>query len=198
MAFKPENLPEHRAFEGRFYFIDDENLRTNVCINFQYIVFLLSLLKEYEFQGPIQYSINKDIIVNTATIVECCLYFCIKKYLELGRTTEQEIRGYKWEDLGGVCLIYEINETEAIFWSKRRKKGFESGVQFRDINIIVKRIAILDNSLFDKAEIMRTNRNKIHLAGLDNADFFEKKHVEEAFKSAEDILAVIEDKLTSQ
>ena len=64
--------------------------------------------------------------------------------------------------------------------------------------MIVKRIAILDNSLFDKAEIMRTNRNKIHLAGLDNADFFEKKHVEEAFKSAEDILAVIEDKLTSQ
>ncbi len=195
MAFDPEKLPDARAYEERFSFIDDENLRTNVCVSFQYITFLLSLLKEFSIQGPIQYSINKDIIVNTATIIECCLYYCIKKFLETGRVTEQEIKGFKWEDLGSPNLIYTINDSEAIFWTKRKKKGFELGTQFRDINIIAKRINVLDEMMYKKADAMRANRNKIHLAGLDNADFFVRKDVEEAFKIAGEILEVIEEKL---
>ena len=56
--------------ESSFSFIEDETLRRNLALVSQYIIFLIAVLEQEEAEKTtVGASINKDMIVQTATIV---------------------------------------------------------------------------------------------------------------------------------
>lgn len=68
-------IPDQSKLEERFAFIKDDTLRTNIVITFRYIIFLIELEQKQQLPGPIIYTIYKDMIVQTGTVVESCVHY---------------------------------------------------------------------------------------------------------------------------
>ncbi len=191
-------IPSTTELEGRFSFIEDATLRLNVAISFQYIIFLIALLDELEAENTtISSSIHKDMIVQTATIVESCTHHCLKKYIEAEKVKSSDVMPTDWETKDHK-EIYKISEDERICGAIRYKKT--EHLTDRTQSIVVNRAAqkagILSETLFAKAEKLRELRNKIHLAGLQAVDgSYEKSDSQGAFDIATAVIENIEKKL---
>ena len=62
-------IPDQSILQQRFKFIEDTTLSINTVIAFRYIIFLINLEQQVNLPGPIIYSLYKDIIVQTASVV---------------------------------------------------------------------------------------------------------------------------------
>jgi hypothetical protein len=191
------NLPSQGDLEKRFQFVDNETLRTNIIIAFRYVSFLVSMEIGYNIPGPILYSIYKDIILYTSTIIESSVHYCIKECINSGNVISSEVMPHEWKD--DVCKeLYKIEEDKIVYGVVRHKKPdrFTNKTQFKIINKVALKIGIFDEELFLRADKLRTNRNKIHLAGLlKTDDYYEKKDIQEAFDSAKMVIEAVEKKL---
>ena len=76
------NLMPQEAFERRFAFVEDDTLRKNISIAFEYVIFLLDTAGKDGIKGLIKSSLYKDALVYTGTIVEACLVHAVLKCLE--------------------------------------------------------------------------------------------------------------------
>ncbi len=191
------DIPALDHLAGRFLFIKDEVLRENVTIAFQYIIFLISIESEITWQGSIIYSIFKDVMVYTGSVVESCLHYCVKEYFKANKLNRADVMTYEWK-IDKHISIYKIDETKEVCSLIRHKKmeDFCDQTQFKDINNIAKKAGILTDDLFKKAEKIREDRNKVHLVALGKThDYFTKDNVEASFKSAKEIIERIESKL---
>ncbi len=63
-------IPSQQELEGIFIFVNDLTLRTNITIAFRYIYFQIALKEELKLRGPLNYSLNKGIILYSASITE--------------------------------------------------------------------------------------------------------------------------------
>ncbi|MDD5464053.1 MAG: hypothetical protein PHP62_02810, partial [Candidatus Moranbacteria bacterium] len=194
-----EKIPPATELEGRFSFIKNETLRFNVAISFQYIVFLIALIAELEAEKTtISSSIHKNMIVQTGTIVESCIHYCLRTYIESGEIKSSDVMPEEW-DIRNIKKIYEISSEEYAFGAIRCKKieHLTNRTPSVAVNRAAKRAGILSENLFKKAEKIRLLRNKIHLAGLQEIDdFYDKKDSDEAFEIAREIIENIEKKLS--
>ncbi|MBU2542872.1 hypothetical protein KJ785_04920 [Patescibacteria group bacterium] len=190
-----EKVPSHQLLEGRFLFIDNEILRTNIVITFQYIIFLITLEEETELQGPTSYSIYKDIIVQSATIVESCLHYCLNKHIENGIIDNVvEVK----DDFKKPKKIYDVSDDLSLYICIKKKEfvKLNNTTDFYKINKMAKASGVLDNELFKDAEKIREDRNKIHLASLTEKDaYFTKRDVHDTFSRARKIIEAIENKI---
>lgn len=190
-------------YQNRFEFIDDEILRDNIAITFRYIHFLTSVSNEKNgLDGQdISYSIFKDMIINTGSIIESCLHYCLKKYFETNKVKSSSVMPYEWKH--DKCVqIYEItpNESEvcAVIRHKKPERLTEI-TQFQTINIACKNAGILDEGLFKKVEFIRQKRNNIHLTALTKTDdLYTGEDTKIVFSYAKDILINIKEKLSFQ
>jgi hypothetical protein len=191
------HIPSQEALEKRFLFIENDILRTNLVIAFRYIIFLIVLEDENVLPGAISYSIYKNIILYTATIVESCIHYCLKKNIESGAVKSPEIMPWEWKNDSCVEL-YKISEERRVYGAVRHKASerFTDKTQFQTINRAAYKAKILNKALFDKAENLRKKRNRIHLAGLKKTDdFYEKKDIQTVFGEAKALIEQIENKL---
>ncbi|MBI2029333.1 hypothetical protein HYT02_02875 [Candidatus Gottesmanbacteria bacterium] len=190
-------IPSQKELESRFSFINNKVLRVNIVIAFRYIIFLINIESDLKLPGAILYSLYKDIILYTATIVESCIHYCLKEYIDSGQLKSTDIMPYEWKD--SVCKdLYLISEDEKVCGVIRHKvsEHFTDKTQFKTLNEACLKANLFDKSLFDKAENLRNIRNNIHLVALKRTDdYYEKKDTQEAFEIAKTIIERVENKL---
>jgi hypothetical protein len=192
-------IPTQSRLEERFIFIQDETLRTNIVITFRYIIFLIELEQKNSLPGPIIYSIYKDMIVQTGTVVESCVHYLLKRLIEEGRVKSSEVMGEEWKE--EKCSIIEKFEKgkKEVCGIVRHKLSVKltKHTSFIALNRACLHGKIFSQDVFDKAEKLRESRNKIHLAGLANINnFYTKDEVDRHFEYAQVVLKCIEEKLS--
>lgn len=183
-------IVELSSLENRFAFIDNQILRQNLTVCFQYIIFLLSLEDTYHSPGAIQYSIFKNIILHTASIAEAITSHKLQLLLKDGRVKAEEIfpHDYKYQC---ISELHKISPTETICGVKRTKiyPRLNNETTMVHLNKTARTVGLFTQAVFEKAEKLRTLRNKIHLAGLDEADDnYSKTDVEECFTATKLII----------
>lgn len=190
-------IPSQESLEERFSFIESDILKSNLGIALRYIVFLLTLLHELELPGALYYSIYKDIIIYTASVVESCIHYCVKQYLEKGVIRSKDVMPWKWVNDRYVVLHTTSNGKEVCGIIRYKKSGnFTDKTQFKTVNEVAKRAGILTNSLFEKSESLRKKRNKVHLAALREVDdYYSERDIQSAFNTAKEVIERVEKKL---
>ncbi len=191
------DVPALEHLAGRFLFIKDEELRQNITIAFQYIIFLIAVEGQITWPGPIIYSIFKDIMVYTGSIVESCLRYCIKEYFKAGKIDPKDVMIAEWK-INKHFQIYKIDDNTEVCSLVRHKKfeDFGDETRFKDINKIAQKVGILTKELFEKADRIRIDRNKVHVVATgETHDYFTKENTQATFKSAKEIIQRVEEKL---
>lgn len=107
-------LPNQEKFEERFGFIQDEILRTNLAIVLRYIIFLINLERYNNLPGPILYSLYKDMIVQTASIVESCTHYVVRRYLDSNTEKNSEIMDNLWIEERSKILLEMDNGNRRV------------------------------------------------------------------------------------
>lgn len=185
--------------EKRFHFIDDDILRKNIALAFQYTIFLIAVLdQEGAEDTSISSSMHKDMIVQTACAVEACLHYCLRKSIDMGKLESGTIMPIEEKD-EEVKELYKISENEHIFSVRRikRPERLTRQTQFIVLNRAALHGGIFNKEAFDKAEELRTMRNKIHLAGLQSTEgSYKRVDSEKAFQLANYVVKKIEEWLT--
>lgn len=196
MAGPFDKIPDIPTLERRFNFIDNENVRQNIAICFQYIIFLTVVNSLYDNGGPIQLSINRDIVVHTASVIEASLQYTITKLIHDGKINPNTI-ATGWE-VKKHALIHKISDTHLIISAHkiRTMKIVQDNPMSQDINRAALATKILDDNLYRKAESIRESRNNIHIIGEDKKVVYpSREEVEALFEDARDILKKIESKI---
>lgn len=192
-------IPSATELSGRFSFIEDETLRINIAISFQYIVFLIALIDELEAEETtISSSVYKNMIVQTGTIVESCIHYCLKTCIEKGKIKSSDVMPEYWV-VKNIKKIYEISQEEIAIGAIRFKQieHLTNKTPSVAVNKASKKAGILSEELFVKVEKLRELRNKIHLSGLQMVDgSYDKADSEEAFNIASEVITAVEEKIS--
>ena len=196
-----KDIPTLERLEARFSFIRHETLRENATIYFRYIILLLAISEEDNLD-TLKYSVYKDIIIYTASIVESVLEYAVKEFVINGKATDQ-VFGYSYyftevSPINHVCD--DFKDARFIVAKKEKKyKWKPRELDFTDINKAAKTAGILDKNLFNMADSLREKRNLIHLGSLDKSsnDYIQKDDVQKALQSAHDIIIKVEQELIS-
>ena len=191
-------VPLQQDLEKRFEFINDKTLRTNIALTFKYIIFLINLEDEYELPGTLSYSIYKDIILYTATIIESCIHYCLRQFIIKKKVKESAIFPSDWK-YKNCKELYKISKHEIVVGAIKNKRNekFSTNTQFQTLNKASLKASIFNKDLYEKADALRKQRNYIHLAALKEVDdLYEKKDIQEAFEYARAIIEQIEHKLS--
>lgn len=190
------SLPNQISLEKRFSFIKDETHRTNTVIAFRYILFLISL-EEEKLPGPILYSVYKDMIVQTGTVVESCIHYTLRTLFDKEIIKSSDVMEEEWKE--EKCIIIEkVDDEKQICGIIRHKstKKLERNTNFIELNRACLRANIFTEAEYRRAEEIRIARNKIHLAGLDRIDdIYKKEDVNKYFEYARIVLNSLENKL---
>ncbi|MBA7687542.1 hypothetical protein ES703_96006 [subsurface metagenome] len=190
-------IPGLKDLKDRFKFIENTTLRENLAIAFQYIIFLLSVESEFKLPGAVKYSIYKNMILHTATIVESCINYCIGFLIKKGKISANEMP--KEKKYSNCKVLYKVSEDLQIcgIHIKNKPLKFKSNIQFQMLNKIAKNTGVLNNNLYNKSEKLREWRNRIHLAALEEIDdLYDKKDTDKAFGFAKEIIGSLENKIT--
>lgn len=174
-----------QELEERFKFVNNEVLRVNLAINLQYIVFLIKIDEEYDLLGGIAYSIYKNLILYTTSIIEGLLIHTFKVLLDKGEISPKAMKPTKiYKD---IKKIYELDDSTTIIWGKQinGNEKFTRRTSFNDVIRASKKAKILDKNILDEIDELRDKRNKIHLAGLNSVDdYYSKNEVNAVFDLA--------------
>jgi hypothetical protein len=190
-------VPSADALGERFKFIDNELLKDNVVIYFRYIIFLLNTSEDAKIDS-LKYTLYKDIIIYTASIVESLLQYTVEREVLLGRL-DKKVMGYNKKSVQIGKVKHDCNEMhdetiEVVQIRKYPKLGSGDRIDFKDITLAAKTGKIINESQYRAAEDLRNKRNTIHLSTLTKSsdDYFEKADVDKAFSSAHDIIVAVE------
>ena len=179
--------------EKRFVFINNEVLRKNLAINLQYIIFLIQQEEENELPGTITYSIYKNLILYTTSIIEGLLIHTFKKLLDDGKVSPKSMKASK--NFKEIKEIYKIDSSESIISGKliRGNEKFTRRTSFHDVIQASKKAKIIDKTLLAEIDELREKKNKIHLAGLNIVDdYYSKGEVDAVFDLAQRFTTAIE------
>jgi hypothetical protein len=192
-----QHIASNEVVEDRFAWIDDELLRQNIAIYMRYIIFLLNCSEEKHI-GTLKYSLYKNILIYTASIVEGILSYAIDKEIESGRSSAKILgKGIKYNSLAKVNdpkYTTDLEKLHIMKVTQYDKYGTKDRVDFKDLTHAAKKAGILDQQLYDRAEGLRNKRNTIHLSLLTESsdDYFDKEKVDEAFNCAGDVIKAVE------
>lgn len=190
-------LPDQEKIKERFSFLTSPILLDNVAITYRYIVYLINLDINPDIPPAIKYSIRKDMIVQTASIVESCTYFVVWKHIEVGKFEEKDVMPYGWKEIR-CCSLGLLDHDKEVCGIVRQKKHqkFDHHTTFKTINDICKNQEIFSQAIWKHAEELRQARNKLHLAGLGSVDeVYTKIQVDDCMDMASKVIKRIEKKL---
>lgn len=166
-----QKIPNIEALSLHFKYVEDLVLRENIAIIFQYLIFLITLDDNHLLPGAISYIIYKDMIIHTASISESLLCYGLTKAIEKEKTTLEimDIRDdKKYKDFK---KLYEISSTEILGGIIKLKKLVKPReMQFKDLIPAAIHSGLIDKSLENELNIIRTTRNNIHLSSLNTVD----------------------------
>lgn len=193
---KPQiEIPDVVSFEERFDFIQNETLRSNLAISLQYIVFLIKTEAELQINGAVEYSIFKNIIQYTASIVEGVLHYGLEVALKKGLVEEYKIMPPE-KSYSEIKLLYNVDAATKIVGAKAVKKHekFRKKTQFKTVCDAYKKGKLIDVDLIKDINDLREKRNKIHLAGLSKVEnYYTKNDINVAFEVANRVIKEVEE-----
>ena len=162
---------------NRFSFIQNEDLKENICIASQYIAFLFDLSNSYSVPGSVKYSIYKTIVIYAASITEGLLHYCLDK---MSNSKPSKTKEYK-----NIKSIYKLDNGDELFLcSKKITEREWCDVKFDELNRTAKKENIIDQGLYDKCDLLRKQRNKIHIGDLSAGDdLFELQEIKVIFET---------------
>jgi len=183
------------SLQKRFEFVPDECLQDNLAITLQYVIFLTQLEHNYDLPGTARFLTYKDIILHTASIVECTLSYTLQQMMQ--NSSWLGIEEYKYP---GIKVLYQVDNTTDIIGGTRKKVviPIDGETNFYKLNLAAKKNRLFTRKLYEASDGLRKLRNRIHLNPLTSReDFYSHRDVEEAFASAGQIIDVCESKLTT-
>lgn len=179
----PFSIPD---IGSKFEYIDDVDLRTQLEYSFNYILFLINLSESYSLPWDISYSLNKDIIVNIASMIESILFYVlinISKYwneVEIKILTKKAIRKDVYSE---EKKIHDLSEDCHIFWGKKKVvfSWVTEKIQFNDLIECWRQIWMYDKDFSSKLHEIREKRNQIHLHTVPPTVAYSKKDLGKIF-----------------
>ena len=186
-------VPELEFFFDRFSFITNETLQTNLSISFQYILFLIKVETELQTTGAVEYSIFKNVIQYTASIVEGVMHYGLETALKQGLVSERSVMP-RSESFSSKTVLYKIDDQSQILGVRRNYKHekFKKNTQFKTICDAYRKGKLLEPELIEKVNLLREKRNKIHLAGLTQVEnYYTKADINSAFRIANEVIDAI-------
>jgi len=194
-----DDLMPRKAFERRFAFIEDDTLRKNISIAFEYVIFLLDTAGKDGIKGLIVSSLYKDALLYTGTIVEACLVHTVLMYLEKNKRTKSKLLNHTWkEESHGVIHAFSKKRRIRYVTEHLAADEIKRSTNFVEINRACRRGGILSKKEFEIAEEIREARNKIHVSGLKNIDnTYSKESLDSFFAKTTKIITKVEKKLDS-
>ncbi len=179
----------------KFDYISDDVKKTNLVNSFIYTLFLVSLEKAYELEEPISFLIFKDIIIHSASILECLLNYLALDIYETKVISMEEL-GYTDIEYEFVKELYKNEEVDLVLSNRIKKsKVLKKDSNFNEINRYLLKINVLNKDLYDKSEKIRILRNKIHLSSLsekDQSKHYNKECVESIFSDLAEVIKLVE------
>ena len=179
------------AVINRFNFISDSHLRSNVTDTFKYVSFLAILESEYDTTQFAGHMIFKDMIVQSASILECLIHYKIKSLRDTGVVNIESLKLKVKEEYVNPKILYPLNLSEqlVIVIQRINNRDIADDEQFIILNRCAKRIGLFNQANFLKAEKIRILRNKVHLFGLNDTDNnYAKADVDEVFSDLHELL----------
>ena len=148
-----QNIPKIEFLEERFKFIENKTLRTNLSISFQYVIFLITLEEEVTLQGPVSYSIFKNIVLNTASIIEGSLHYLLDTLIKQKQIDSEKIMS-KEDIYSNKKVLYTTDDGIEICGVHFKKKSakLKTNTNFIEINRACKRAKILNDELFEEVD----------------------------------------------
>lgn len=193
-----EDLMPKQAFERRFAFIEDDTLKKNIAIAFEYIVFLIEMASKEEHKKLIRSSLYKNMLVYTGSIVEACLAYVVCEHIKNGKLRISKVSPLIWkEEAQGI--IHALSKQRRIRYviEHSNYEDISNSTNFIDINKACLRGNILNEREYEIAEEIRKTRNKIHVSALKNIDnSYNKADLDIFFEKAGTIITKVEKKLT--
>lgn len=160
----------------------------------QHVIFLVTLEKSYELPGAIQYSVLQTMIVFTASIVEGLIHYKLAELIESNKVKEHQIMG-KEEKFSNLKELYKISDSEKILGVKQviKSKALSDDTNFFELNKAAKRSGLFTEELFQYAEKIRQDRNRMHPYSLKEVDDkYSKEDINNIFAMAAKIIERIE------
>lgn len=177
----------------RFNFIKDNTIKSKLIDSFKYLVFLTILEEEYDVATTAGRLIYKDIIVHSASILECLIHYKIKSMVDSFEINFEDL-GLVEEKLSNKKVLYVIDsETNLVSMQvKKTKRDLDFDEDFHSLNSCAKNIKIFNEDNFNRADKIRKLRNKIHVFSLGSSSInFSKELVEEVFDDLDNLLKVL-------
>lgn len=196
----PYSIEDIKTYEKVFSFIKDELLRNNLAFVMQNIVFELQIYEDDRIPGPLKYSIGKEIIINTVSIIEAlCHYWIIYKINEQGVPIEDFFKkksNYKL--LKSLVISIDNREVVAAF----RYKNFpdiNKKLKLADSLYALKHKSLIDDSFYDDLIKIKQWRNLIHLKSLQDPErrYFGNEDIKFSFRVTEKLEDLIKSDLAS-
>lgn len=192
-----DDLKPEEVFERRFAFIDNDTLKKNIAIAFEYIVFLIETASKEGHKKLIKSSLYKDVLVYMGTVVEACLTHALLKHLSENRLQKSKVLSPEWkEEAQGV--IYSFSKKRKIRYviEHLTYEDIRSSSNFVEINRACFRGHILNKKEYEMAEEIREARNKIHVSALKNIDnSYKKEDLNKFFEKATKVISKAEKKI---
>lgn len=190
-------LSPKKAFERRFSFVDDDTLKKNIAITFEYIIFLIKTASAEGYKPLIRSSLYKDATVYTGTVVEACLSYVLKKYLAKYPGQKSNVLGKEWKTKE-QGIIHEFSKKRRIRYVIEQLVSVDIGnsPMFVVVSRACLRAKILLPKEFTLAEEIMNARNKIHVSALKEIDnSYNKEMLDAIFNKANRIIKKVEKKL---
>ena len=149
--------------ENSYLFVENEILRKNLAINLQYIAYLIKQEEDNELPGTITYSIYKNLILYTTSIIEGLLIYTFQTLLDKGKISPKSMKSTT--DFKEVKEIHKIDSSTTIIWCKRIKgnEKFTRRTSFHDVIKASKKANMLEKDLLDKIDDLREKETKFIL-----------------------------------
>lgn len=192
-----DDLMPKEAFERRFAFIDNDTLKKNIAIAFEYIIFLIETASKEGHKKLIKSSLYKDALLYTGTIVEACLLHVLIKYVSKKKLQKSKVLSPDWkEEAQGIIHLFNKKRRIRYIIEHLVYEDVKSSANFVEINRACLRGHILTREEYSIAEEIREARNKIHVSALINIDnSYKKEYLDNFFDKANKIIKKVEKKL---
>jgi hypothetical protein len=170
-----------------FNWVDDVTLRDVLACNLVYTQKLMIKTNTVN-DLKLRRLLDRDIAIHIGSIVEALLLYGLFKYDELDLVDyNSKHKRYK------ICkLVKSVNLVgdEYLAIVEPNKIKLTKNIQFIDINRLALKCGLLTDRLFESAETIREERNKIH-----SKNSYSIKDVKEIYKQAREIKRRIFNKL---
>lgn len=192
-------VPSLRELEEAVSFVEDDVLRENIVLTLQHVYFLVSVIDGLDVGGTsVANGLYKDLILHSASVIEGCLHYCLRTFIDNGLAVSQKVMGTKDAYKDEKCLHKKSNGEIICAATKFKKRhNLNKRTIFLDVHRACRKAGIITKKQEQRVSRIRDDRNKVHLAGLRLVDNrYTKRDAKRAIKLAVDIIERVRRKIS--